>query len=543
MQIIDRFLSEKQKREKEEAKYLSLVPTPVMVVDKDMNIIYMNPAGAEVTGVSQIECLGKKCFSLFKTDDCQTERCAVRRAMLEDTKVEEHTTSHARGLSIPIQYIGQPIKDATGNIVGGIEYVADMTTTYRVIDEVTKISLGLAQSSEQLAIASNQAGQATNQIAGTIQEITQGITQQSESITQTASTVEQMGRVIEGVAKGAQDQAGAISKAAQVTNQLSMAIQDVSTSAETQARGATESVALAQNSSQAMEETIQGMQRIQSKVDLTGQKVQEMGKHSDQIGMIVETIDDIASQTNLLALNAAIEAARAGEHGKGFAVVADEVRKLAEKSAGATKEITRLVKGIQGTVSEVVRAMNESAMEVQNGVALANQSGLALLGILDTAVDGKKSGEMITTAAARMGKLANELVAVMNSVSAVVEENTASTEEMAAGSSEVTRAIENIASVSEENSAAAEEVSASAEEMSAQVEEVSALAHSLEEMARTLRQVVAQFKFGQETQQTRGNSLPGKSVGHQPDWLSPSGGNGQGTVRAVVHPTKSASHY
>jgi methyl-accepting chemotaxis protein len=252
-----------------------------------------------------------------------------------------------------------------------------------------------------------------------------------------------------------------------------------------------------------VEETIQSMQKIQVKVNFTGQKVQEMGQRSEQIGTIVQTVENIASQTNLLALNAAIEAARAGEHGKGFAVVADEVRKLAEKSAGATKEISGLVKSIQSTVSEAVQAMKESTNEVKNGVELANQSGEALGTILESAIDGQKSGETISAAAARMGTMASELVNAIDMVSAVVKENTASAEEMAAGSIEVNKAIDNIASVSEENSASTEEVSASAEEMSAQVEEVTASAQSLAEMAQTMQELVSQFKLDQEQNPTR----------------------------------------
>ena len=220
-----------------------------------------------------------------------------------------------------------------------------------------------------------------------------------------------------------------------------------------------------------------------------------MGARSDQIGMIVEAIDDIASQTNLLALNAAIEAARAGEHGKGFAVVADEVRKLAEKSANATKEIGGLIRGIQTTASEAVTAMDQSMAEVENGVARAQASGQALTEILGAVEAVRQGADESSTAAQQAQAAANELVGAMDAVSAVVEENTAATEEMAAGSGEVTHAIENIASVSEENSAAVEEVSASAEEMSAQVEEVTAAARSLNQMAAALQALADQFKL------------------------------------------------
>ncbi|GAB4424469.1 MAG: hypothetical protein Kow0031_03460 [Anaerolineae bacterium] len=363
-----------------------------------------------------------------------------------------------------------------------------------LVNRVTNTANQVSAAAVQLSASAEQSGQATAQVAATIQQIAAGAGQQASALSGANTTVTQVARAIENVANGAQEQATAVARSVAITDEMATAIQQVAASAQSGAAESHQAAEAAQGGATTIAQTISGMEIIKTKVGLSVQKVTEMGQRSDQIGAIVETIEDIASQTNLLALNAAIEAARAGEHGKGFAVVADEVRKLAENSAQATREIGTLIKGIQQTVAEAVAAMQDSATEVETGVARADEAGHALQGILKATGQVNRQVESIAAAAQQMNGAAQELVAAMESVSAVVEENTASTQEMAAGSSEVSDAIESIAGISEENSAAVEEVSASAEEMNAQIEEVTAAAESLNHMAAELTRLVGQFK-------------------------------------------------
>lgn len=383
-----------------------------------------------------------------------------------------------------------------------------------IVQGVAQNAQALEAAATELAEAANQAGQVTGQIATTIQQVAKGASQQSEAASRTAASVEQMTRAIQGVAKGAQEQAVAVNKMSALINQLSAAIQQVQVGAQSAAEVAHTAVETAGQGSMTVESTLKGMAAIREKVALSAEKVQAMGQRSAQIGAIVETIQDIASQTNLLALNAAIEAARAGEHGKGFAVVADEVRKLAERSATATREIGALIREIRQAVEEAVSAMQESANEVEKDVQQANLAGAALTDILSGIKAMQAKAEESVKAAHHMAGLAEQLVAAADEVSAIAEENTAATEEMSAGSQEIAQAVESIASVSEENSAAVEEVSASAEEMSAQVEEVAASAQFLEGTAQALKDAVSRFRLSEATVVGKGASMPGSASGN-----------------------------
>ncbi|PKN97909.1 MAG: hypothetical protein CVU42_14290 [Chloroflexi bacterium HGW-Chloroflexi-4] len=384
--------------------------------------------------------------------------------------------------------LGTAFSDMTGQLKGLVS---------QVTDSAKKVEIA----SGGLANAASQASRATEQISATIQQMATGTNEFATTVTRTTQSVEQMSMAIDGVANGAQDQAQAVGQATTIAAQISNTIRDIADNAQSSAKAASEAADTARTGAQTVEETINGMNSIKSKVGISVVKVQEMGERSSQIGSIVQTIEEISSQTNLLALNAAIEAARAGEHGKGFAVVADEVRKLAERSSMATREISDLIGGIQLSVEEAVSAMNDGAQEVETGVERAGQSGVALESILNAVASVNAQVSSIAEAAQSINNSAVELDNSMGSVSAVVEENTAATEEMSASSSEVNSAMEVIAANSEETSASIQEVSASTEQMTAQVQEVTNSALELAALAELLRDLVTRFKLdeGEET--------------------------------------------
>jgi methyl-accepting chemotaxis protein len=375
------------------------------------------------------------------------------------------------------------------------ESVNEMTVRLReLIGKVRETASELGSSSGQLSDAAEQAGQATQGIATTAQQVATGSQKQAETVQDAVGLIDGLATEVGRVRDGSERQTERVTAAREIVQQVAQAITGVAENAQSATTGSATANAAAENGLDVVRQTVEGIGTINDAVDLVARHVAGLGAQSTEIGKIVSVIDDIAAQTNLLALNAAIEAARAGEQGRGFAVVADEVRQLAERVSQATTEIAGLIDDVQKGVEDSVRATEAGTKQVAEGTALADAAGKALQEIIEAVGEVSQQIEQISAAAEQVSASSDEMVSYIDSVKEIAEENTKVAEGVTGSTVQTKDAMENIAAITEESSAAAEESSASTEEMSAQIEELVASAQTLAEMSEDLNKIVEVFK-------------------------------------------------
>jgi methyl-accepting chemotaxis protein len=246
------------------------------------------------------------------------------------------------------------------------------------------------------------------------------------------------------IAVGAEEVVSQTNNVAVASEEMSATSGDIAQNCLSAAENSKHASETARDGAEVVRNNIRGMERIASRVRDAARTVEELGARSDQIGQIVGTIEDIADQTNLLALNAAIEAARAGEQGRGFAVVADEVRALAERTTRATKEIGAMIKVIQNETKEAVVAMEEGVAEVERGTESSIKSGEALEMILAQIRDVSMQVNQIATAAEEQSATTSEISNNISQITNVVHSTSRAATETAAASSQLSREAEHL---------------------------------------------------------------------------------------------------
>lgn len=327
-------------------------------------------------------------------------------------------------------------------------------------DEIGQLADAMADTRDSLRGLMKHVNVSAEQLAASSEELTASADQSAQAATQVAVS-------ITDVAKGAEQQLKAANHTSAVVEQISAGIQQISVNANEVAGQAIQAEEQATKGNQSVNKAVEQMKSIEQTVVSSAQVVMKLGERSKEIGQIVDTISGIAGQTNLLALNAAIEAARAGEQGRGFAVVAEEVRKLAEQSQDAAKQIASLIGEIQGETEKAVIAMDDGTREVKVGAEVVNESGQAF----------------------------HDIANRVNHVSNQVKEISQAIEHMAGSSQEIVKAVKEIDQLSKNASSESQTVSAATEEQSASMEEIASASQALAKLAMELQSEVGKFKI------------------------------------------------
>ncbi|RSL30811.1 methyl-accepting chemotaxis protein [Salibacterium salarium] len=328
-------------------------------------------------------------------------------------------------------------KDEVGQLAVNFNDMADNLRT--ILGKTRTAAERVAATSEQLSASSEETSASTNEIATTIQEVSHSTESTRERSTESLSLMQQ----------------------------LSINIEKVTEASANVAKKVKETEEAAANGNKEIVHSSEQMGIINTQVQDSADIIKQLGERSTEIGTIIETITSISEQTNLLALNAAIEAARAGEHGKGFAVVADEVRKLAEESNQSANKITQLIEGIQQETKRAVEKMSEGQTEASEGVDVIERAGTAF--------------QTIRTSIQEVGSQVQNVSDI--------------SKQMHANSTQVTTAVEEMSQVAETNADSAQNVAAGTKEQQSAMEEISSSSEELSTMAQDLQEEVSKFKL------------------------------------------------
>ncbi len=322
------------------------------------------------------------------------------------------------------------------------EYDRNQNAILRLLDEIADLADGDLRS--YATVSEDFTGAIADSINFAIDQLRDLVSRIHETSQEVARYTQDTQNITNQLAEASEHQAQEIAGASTAMNEMALSIDQVSANASESAQVAQRSVYIASNGAQVVNRSIEGMDTIREQIQETSKRIKRLGESSQEIGNIVSLINDIADQTNILALNAAIQASMAGEAGRGFAVVADEVQRLAERSASATKQIETLVKTIQTDTNEAVISMEQTTTEVVRGANLAKDAGIALDEIQKVSGDLANLIASISDAAKLQSASASHIAATMTVVQEITSQTTTATFDTARSVSELANMSESL---------------------------------------------------------------------------------------------------
>ena len=388
-----------------------------------------------------------------------------------------------------VETVGKDSKKVLDGTQLETEAIADISSSVEelnaAISEITESTEGLAASAEETAASMNE-------IATSIGHVKNNTHDLSVAVDATSSSIAELSATIKEVANNADNLSIATDETLSAMEEMRSSVKEVEASAKESAKLSQKVMTDASTFGMgSIEKTIEGMKNIKSSVEKTNDFVKKLGVRSEEIGKILNVIDDITDQTTLLALNAAILAAQAGEHGKGFSVVAEEIKDLAERTAFSTQEIGSLIQSVQQEVKGTVQAMGEGLKSVDEGLKLSREASDALKKILDSS---KKSSEMAfsidrsTGEQAKAIRLVSEAMERIKNMTGMIAK---ATSEQAKGTTLIMGATEKMRDISHQVKGATDEQAETSKHISGAIEVFS-------DKSRQISKAIAEQKIGSD---------------------------------------------